>query len=179
MNLIARSISALGLLAAAVSLPCAPAANADPASYPVAQGDFTTPGDPGWIFFIPTGFDGRGCGIGPDGTVGCDFVPARGADGAPVQAGVEGTAGSYSCEGGNCPLPPPGTNQTVAGPQAPGRYVHSDSPSFTRQVSVLPQGQQLVNGAASCRLSPQGTLSCTSGNNGFTLNAAYGILDRP
>lgn len=173
-----RAISVLGLLAAiAISVPTDPIATADPNSGPVAQGNFTTPADPGWVFFKPQGFGGKGCGIGPDGTVGCDIVPGRWADGTPVQEGQAGPPGYYSCEGLRCPLPPAGTNQTVAGPQAPGQYIQSAAATFTRNVDTLPTGYRLVNGNASCRLSEQATLSCTTGNNGFILNATYGILD--
>ena len=74
---------------AAVTVPTAAAVGtATPAAadtYPEAQGHYTSPEDPGWVYFLsPPGYggsrDGRavnqfGCGIGPDGTVGCDAVP--------------------------------------------------------------------------------------------------------
>ena len=105
--------------------------------WPLAQGNFTSPGDPGWVyfkpFFHPAGSTGPkadasraeqyGCGIGPDGTVGCDHVPPD-----PWQGNSPG------CGDLHCPPPPPGTNQTVAGPQQPGQYVQSPVATFTRNV---------------------------------------------
>ncbi len=177
----AHTISALALLvtAALSAASIAAAEPTDPGTWPVAQGNFTTPGEPGWVFFKPQGFGGSGCGIGPDGTVGCDIVPARWPDGSPVQEGQPGPSGFYSCEGRRCPLPPPATNQTVAGPEQPAQYVQSGTLTFTRDVDVLPTGFRLVNGNASCRLSEQATLSCATGENGFILNATYGILESP
>lgn len=176
-----RSIAVLVLvsLTALCGAATVAAEPADTDTSPLAEGNFTTPSDPGWIFFTPVGFGGHGCGIGPDGTVGCDIVPARWPDGTPVQEGVPGPPGFYSCEGRDCPLPPPGTNQTVAGPGEPARYAQSDTQTFTRDVDPLPRGFRLVNGAASCRLSEQATLSCRTGDNGFVLNATYGILEIP
>lgn len=170
-----RLLPALGLMCAALFHPATALAD-DPSTRPIAEGNFTSAGDPGWIFFKPVGFDG-GCGIGPDGTVGCDIVPGSWADGTPVQAGQPGPPGSYSCEGQRCPLPPPGVNQTVVTAQAPAEYVQSGSQSFTRDVGALPPGYRLVNGNAWCSLSEQATLRCMSGGNGFVLNATYGILD--
>lgn len=145
-------------------------------TWPLAQGDFTSPGDPGWVYFThpshPADFPG-GCGIGPDGTVGCDLVP-------PLEhPGASGPPGSYSCEGRRCPLPPPGTNQTVAGPQQPAEYVHSDVATFTRDVGELPAGHRLVNGNAWCVAGWQGAVSCVSGANGFTIAWWGGILEPP
>lgn len=178
MGLGRRAVPALGLLCAAVLYPSSAAvADDDPGTQPIADGDFTTAGDPGWIFFQPQGFGGNGCGIGPDGTVGCDIVPGRWPDGTPIQAGVPGPPGLYSCDGRRCPLPPPGANQTVVTAELPAEYVTSGSTSFTRDVGVLPPGTRLVNGNGWCSLSEQGTLRCVSGANGFTLNATYGILD--
>lgn len=200
-----RASSVLGLLAAtavgvappAVAEPttCDPVAGAanscagqPPQSWPIAQGDFTSPGDPGWIFFTPffgpAGFTGPkadalrsaqyGCGIGPDGTVGCDTVPSSASS-----PGQPGPPGSFSCADQYCPLPPPGTNQTVAGPQEPARYIQSDTPTFTRDVGELSEGQRLANGDAWCAVGYQGSVSCVSGANGFTLAWWGGILEKP
>jgi hypothetical protein len=62
----------------------------------------------------------------------------------------------------------------VAGPQQPGHYVDSEALTFTRDVDVLPAGYQLVNGGASCVVGQQGSVTCTSGDHGFTQNAVYG-----
>ena len=150
-------------------------------TWPLAQGDFTSPGDPGWIyfkpFFYPAGYTGSkadaaraeqyGCGIGPDGTVGCDHVPSD-----PWQGSGPG------CGDLRCPPPPPGANQTVAGPQQPGQYVQSPVATFTRNVGDLPQGYRLANGDAWCAVGYQGSLTCNSGANGFTL-AWWGGSLRP
>lgn len=180
MALALRALSALVLAGAVIVFP-ASAATAEPAEpqWPTAQGDYTTALDPGWMYFLPAGFDGRGCGIGPDGTVGCDIVPGRWPDGTPIQIGIPGPPGSYSCEGRRCPLPPPGTDQTVASPSEPGEYVASDTATFTRDVDVLPAGYQLVNGGASCHVGYQGTVTCVTGANGFTLASVFGILEAP
>ena len=137
-----------------------------PEIWPIAQGKFTSPDDPGWIFFkpffFPAGATGPkadssraqqyGCGIGPDGTIGCDR--------------------------GDGPLPPPGTNQTVAGPKQPAEYVYSETPTFTRDgVGDLPEGHRLVNGDAWCSVGYQGSVSCASGDNGFTLAGWGGTLE--
>lgn len=174
-----RALSALGLLAAtALSVSStAIATPTDPGAWPVAQGDFTTPGEPGWIYFKPQGSGGLGCGIGPDGTVGCDILVARWPDGSVVQEGQPGPPGYYSCEGRNCPLPPPGTNQIIAGPQDPAHYAQADVLTFTRDVDLLPTGFRLVNGNAACRLSQQGVLACTTGDNGFSISATGSILE--
>ncbi len=174
-----RSLSAAGLAFAAVSFNgvTAVADPVDPGNRPIAQGNFTTAGEPGWIFFKPQGFGGHGCAISPDGTVGCDIVPGRWPDGTPVQEGQPGPPGFYSCEGRRCPLPPAGVTQTVVTAQAPAEYVRSDAQTFTRDVGVLPTGYRLVNGNAWCSLSEQGTLRCVTGANGFVLNATYGLLD--
>lgn len=178
MTFVLRAFAVLGLTCAGLLPAASPAAAepTDPGTWPVAEGNFTTPDDPGWIFFRPSGFGPGGCGIGPDGTIGCDIVPGRWADGTPIQAGQPGPPGSYSCGGLRCPLPPPGTNQTIASAQEPAHYVYSNPSNFTREVDVLPAGQRLVNGNAWCYVGYQGTVSCSSGENGFTLSATYGIL---
>lgn len=172
-----RVIPGIALLCAAIVHPVSSALADDPSTRPIAEGNFTTSSDPGWIFFQPQGFGDSGCGIGPDGTVGCDIVPGRLADGTPVQEGQPGPPGSYSCDGRRCPLPPPGVNQTVVTAQVPAEYIQSGSATFTRDVGVLPTGYRLVNGGAWCALSDQATLRCVSGSNGFTLNSSYGLLD--
>jgi hypothetical protein len=171
-----RVLPALGLMCAALFHPAIAVAD-DPGARTIADGNFTTTNDPGWVFFKPQGFNGQGCGIAPDGMIGCDIVPSRSADGTPIQAGVPGPAGFYSCGGENCPLPPPGVNQIVATSQGPAVYIQSPMPTFTRNVDVLPAGTRLANGNAWCSLSEQATLQCASGAHGFTLNTAYGILD--
>jgi hypothetical protein len=95
--------------------------------------------------------DGRSCGIGPNGgPVGCDAVP--------IDA-------------------PTGTNQTVVNSWGPAEYRHSDTPSFTRDVDVLPEGHRLENWGASCGVGYQGTVTCkTYGQHGFLISAVYGFL---
>lgn len=167
-----RRTLALATLSAIAFCAASPAAG-DPSPsddinvYPVAQGHYTSVSDPGWIyFFTPTGVggvrDGQpvpqfGCGIGPDGTVGCDAVPS------PEQVSdVFAT------------VVPPDANQTIAGPDQPGQYGHSDLLTFTRDVDVLPEGRQLVNGDAFCLVGYQGSVSCTSSDHGFTHYNVFG-----
>jgi hypothetical protein len=133
----------------------APMAAADPPpgtdivdSNPLAQGDYTTATDGGWIYFKTP--DGRACGMGPWGApVGCDAVPVNAPDGA---------------------------NQTVVDGQAPARYFHSATTVFTRAVDTLPQGYRLQNWPASCSVGHQGTVVCRSGEHGFVLSSQYGVL---
>lgn len=152
-------------LLSAVALCAAPVAVAEPATPeppPVVDGLYNSPGDPGWVFFLaPQSYGGFGCGIGPDGTVGCDTVP----DPVPI--------GSGSPQ----PAVPPGANQTVAGPQAAAQYRHSDTPTFTRDVDVLPEGHQLANGNAFCAVGYQGSVSCTTGDHGFVHYGWFGTLE--
>lgn len=175
------------LVSAGLALASAPQSAADPSdpgTWPeVDAGGYTTTGDPGWVFFRAGNEEGTGCGIGPDGTVGCDIVVARNADGTPVDEGPKGPPGFYACNppGGNdyyCPLPPAGTNQVVAGPRQPAHYVDSDTRTFTRNVKVLPEGFRLVNGNASCYVSPAspGGINCTTGGNGFLWSSWGGII---
>jgi hypothetical protein len=155
---------AVGALSVAAIWVAAPGAADD---YPVADGDYTSATDPGWIYFLsPRGYGGErdgqpvdqfGCGIGPDGTVGCDVVPH------PMQIGAEPPT-----------VVPSGANQTVAAPQQPAEYRHSDVLTFTRDVDVLPAGHQLRNGEAFCLVGDQGSVSCTTGEHGFTNYCIFG-----
>ena len=140
---------------AGLVLAPAPAAGAQPApdddirTYPIAQGNYTTPTDFYFVFFKTA--DGRSCGIGPNGgPVGCDAVP--------VDA-------------------PPGTNQTVVNSWAAAGYLHSDNTTFTRDVDVLPAGHRLENWGATCAVDDQGAVHCeTYNNHGFMLSSAHGEL---
>jgi hypothetical protein len=77
---------------------------------------------------------------------GCDFVPANA---------------------------PEGTNQTIV--DATGaRYVHSDTPTFTRDVDALFAGERLENGAAACGATYQGAITCRIGEHRFVTN---GVLE--
>jgi hypothetical protein len=139
-------------------LALAPVASAEPPpdlkDYPLAEGNYAVQADPGWLFFV-VDFGGKpvehhdyfGCGMGPDGTVGCDRVPAN---------------------------PPPGTNQTVASADEPGCYRFSLTPTFSREVDVLPEGRRLENGGAKCQRGYQGSVSCRSGEHGFVLSTTWG-----
>lgn len=189
-----RLSSAMAVAAALAGMPtaaadpatCDPVPSAEnscagqpPQTWPLAQGNFTSPGDPGWVFFKPlfsqadaTGPKADsaragqyGCGIGPDGTIGCDHVPSDPWNGT-----------GPGCGDLRCPPPPPGTNQTVVSPQQPAQYVRSDTPTFTRDVDDLPEGHRLVNGDAWCAVGYQGSLTCYSGANGFTLAWWGGVL---
>jgi hypothetical protein len=142
-------------LVAALVLGAAPAAAADPAeppdirSFPIAQGNYTTATDFYVVFFRTP--DGRHCGIGPNGgPVGCDAVP--------VDA-------------------PAGTNQTVVNSWGPASYQHSDAPTFTRDVDVLPEGYRLENWGATCAVGTDSTVICeTYGQHGFVISSLYGVL---
>jgi hypothetical protein len=159
-----RVLAAGALCVAAVGV-ASPAAADD---YPVADGNYTTASDPGWIFFLsPRGYGGQrdgqpvdqfGCGIGPDGTVGCDVVPN------PAQIGNEPPT-----------VVPPGADQTVATPWQPAEYRHSGALTFSRDVDVLPEGYQLRNGDSFCLVGYQGSVSCTAGEHGFTNYSVFGL----
>lgn len=115
--------------------------------WPLARGRFTTPTDPGWLYFrTPTEKEGvysYSCGIAPGGTLaGCDFVP----DNAPE-----------------------GTNQTIVDSTG-ARYVHSDTTTFTRDVDALPAGERLENGPAECGATYQGAVTCRIGDHKFGTN---------
>jgi hypothetical protein len=156
---------AAGAACVAVVGVAAPAAADD---YPVADGNYTSAADPGWVYFLsPRGYGGQrdgqpvdqfGCGIGPDGTVGCDVVPK------PMQISDEPPT-----------VVPPGADQTVATPWQPAEYRQSDTLTFTRDVDVLPEGHQLRNGDAFCLVGYQGSVSCTTGEHGFTNFSVFGL----
>lgn len=124
-------------------------------SYSPGRGAYTTPGDPGWVFFkteTVKGIPGYACGIGPNGTVaGCDFVPTSDA--------------------------PSGTNQTIVEGSAPAHYAHSETPTFTRDVGVLLPGHRVDNGNATCGVGYQGTVHCTIGEHSFVVSSSYGVLE--
>lgn len=115
--------------------------------WPLARGRFTTSADPGWIYFrTPTEKEGvysYFCGIAPGGAMaGCDFVPESA---------------------------PEGTNQTIVD-SAGARYVHSDTPTFTRDVDALFAGERLENGPAACGSTYQGAVTCRIGDHKFGTN---------
>lgn len=130
------------------------------------------------MFFRAYCEGGRGRGIGPDGTVGCDITVDRNEDGTAVQWGEPGPPGFYGCGSRNCPIPPPGTNQIFASPNNAARYAESDALTFTRDVAVLPEDHAIVNGNASCYVSSAslGGISCRTGKNGFLWASWGGIL---
>jgi hypothetical protein len=120
--------------------------------WPLARGRYTTPSDPGWIYFrTPVekpGIYNYYCGIAPGGTMaGCDFVPK--------------------------PMAPDGTNQTIVDSSG-ARYVHTDTPTFSRDVDSLRAGERLENGAAACGMTYQGSVTCRIGEHMFVTN---GVLD--
>jgi hypothetical protein len=115
--------------------------------WPLARGRFTTSADPGWIYFrTPLEKEGvysYSCGIAPGGMLaGCDYVPE--------------TA-------------PEGTNQTIVD-SAGARYIHSETPTFTRDVDALPAGERLENGPAVCGSTYQGAVTCRLGDHRFVTN---------
>jgi hypothetical protein len=67
-------------------------------------------------------------------------------------------------------FPPPGTNQTVATAEEAASYRFSLTPTFTREVDLLPEGRQLVNGDAKCARGLQGSMLCETGEHGFLLS---------
>jgi hypothetical protein len=123
--------------------------------YSPGRGRFTTPDDPGWIFFKTESIKGAPshfCGIGPNGTVaGCDLVPGKDV--------------------------PEGMNQTVVQAGSPAHYVRSDTPTFTRDVDALLEGHRLDNGQASCGRGYQGTIHCVIGAHSFVVSSDYGVLE--
>lgn len=181
-----RKAPALALLACLTMMfaPDSTADLSDPSTWPQADASvYTTTDDPGWVFFRAYDAQGTGCGISPDGAVGCDIVVKRNTDGSVVQWGTPGPPGFYSCNppgaDHNCPLPPPGTNQVVADPLRPARYVSSSTPSFTRNVEELQPGYRLVNGGAWCYVSAAspGGINCKTGENGFLWSSWGGLLE--
>ena len=129
-------------------------------SYPPGRGRYTTPDDPGWVFFKTDTPNGKACGIGPNGSVaGCDVVPEKnvGSDSAATAV-------------------PNSVNQTVVDASAPARYTFSDTPTFTRDVDVLIAGHRLDNGEATCGASYQGTVECVTGDHSFRISSDFGLL---
>jgi hypothetical protein len=124
-------------------------------SYSPGRGRYTTPDDPGWVFFKTESIKGAPsefCGIGPNGSIaGCDVVPAKDV--------------------------PQGMNQTVVEAGSPARYVRSDTPTFTRDVDALLEGHRLDNGQASCGRGYQGTIQCVIGAHSFVVSSDYGVLE--
>lgn len=154
---LARSVLAVGT-AAGLWMASPAAANANPPdgldeldTYPVAAGRYSSPDirDFYWVFFKTP--DGRACGIAPNGgEVGCDAVP--------IDA-------------------PEGANQTVASSWAAAEYRHSDAPTFTRDVDVLPEGHRLENWGSTCAVGYQGAVTCrVPGGHGFVLASPYAVL---
>ena len=178
-----------GLAAAALVL--APAAtatpgdlSAEPDTWPVADtAAYTNADDPGWVFFVPDNGFARGCGIGPDGTVGCDIVVRRNADGTLTDDfGIPGPPGFYACgaDVSRCPHPPLGANQVVAGLGESARYVESSMPTFTRDVAKLGPAYRLTNGGSTCYISAAspGGINCeTADGNGFLWSSWGGVLE--
>ena len=72
---------------------------------------------------------------------------------------------------------PSGANQTVVDASAPARYVHSDTPTFTRDVDVLREGHRLDNGDATCGMGYQGTVRCVIGEHSFVVSSDFGMLE--
>jgi hypothetical protein len=124
-------------------------------SYPLGRGRYTTPTDPGWVYFKTDDVKGATpihCGIAPGGTMaGCDMAPS-----------------------GNSPA---GSNQTVVDGSAPAHYSQSDTKTFTRDVDVLMPGHRLENGAAVCWINYQRPVRCEVGAHSFVLDSQYGTLE--
>ena len=64
----------------------------------------------------------------------------------------------------------------IAGALVSAAIYFKPPPPAPRYAMDVP-GYRLVNGNAWCSLSEQATLRCVSADNGFTLNATYGLLD--
>ncbi|MDT5014926.1 MAG: hypothetical protein QOD39_1086, partial [Mycobacterium sp.] len=72
---------------------------------------------------------------------------------------------------------PAETNQTVVNSWGPAEYTDSTTPTFTRDVDVLPEGQRLENWGATCGVEPDATVTCrTYGEHGFAIATTYGEL---
>jgi hypothetical protein len=54
-------------------------------------------------------------------------------------------------------------------------YRFSDTPTFTRDVDILPEGRKLVNGDTKCQRGYQYSMSCRTGDHGFIIGAARGM----
>jgi hypothetical protein len=125
-------------------------------SYPLGRGRYTTPTDPGWVYFRTDDFKGATpihCGIAPGGaTAGCDMVPSD--DDAPA-----------------------GSNQTIVDGSAPAHYIRSDTTTFTRDVDVLTPGHRVENGSAVCWINYQRPVHCEVGTHGFVLDSRLGTLE--
>ena len=146
--------------AAGAPIPAEVQISGDIESYPPGRGRYTTPDDPGWVFFKTNNPKGKACGIGPNGSVaGCDFVPKRNVD-------PDGAATAA----------PRGVNQTVVDASAPARYTYSATPTFTRDVDVLIEGHHLHNGDATCGVGYQGTVRCVIGEHSFRISSDFGNL---
>lgn len=127
-----------------------------PGSYPLGRGRYTTPDDPGWVYFRTT--DAKGavpvrCGIAPGGALaGCDLIPSD----------VSTSAGA---------------NQTVVDDSGPAHYIHSDTTTFSRDVDELRPGHRIVNGPALCWLGYQGVVHCQVGEHAFWLSHQGATLE--
>ena len=91
----------------------------------------------------------------PDGTIGCYWVPHP-------HIGLEPPI-----------WVPPGANQTVANRSEPGSYRFSDTPTFTRDVDILPESHRLVNGDARCAMGYQ-RLAELPHRHGFAFASIWG-----
>lgn len=120
--------------------------------WPLARGNFSSPTDPGWVYFRTGPGNPRiHCGISPDGSmVGCDFerTPPFGV--------------------------PEGTNQMVLDSSGL-RYVQSDTPAFTRpDVDIAWIGERIVNGPASCNVTDRDPLYCRIVADGTAVRRTFG-----
>lgn len=151
------------------SVPAAAPGYTDPTTWPTAVGNFSSADQPGWVYFIPESSSVvLGCGIGPDGTAGCDIVPDKVTEMVPADRKAPGT---YGCdmpgmESYRCPIPPQGTKNVVVQTDSPAQYSSSGS-SFVRNVDVLKTGYRLENGGSSCYVSDQAVTVCQAGGNKF------------
>jgi hypothetical protein len=130
-------------------------------SHPPGRDRYTTPDDPGWVFFKTDNGTRTACGIGPNGSIaGCGIVPKRivGSDGAATAA-------------------PSGANQTIVDASTPARYTYSATTTFTRDVDVLIEGHRIDNGDATCGVGYQGTVECVIGEHSFVISSDFGHLE--
>lgn len=119
--------------------------------WPLARGNFTSPTNPGWMYFRS---DGQGyppmfCAMSPDGAmVGCDI------DFPPERA-------------------PAGTNQIILD-SAGLRYAQSETPTFTRAgVDVAWIGERIENGPAACAMTDQAPMACRVVIDGSVVHGAF------